>query len=316
MQRLVLAVVLTLAFSQSVGGTPLTPFCTDFNAGAAAGFTGVADTESVDFFGVIVDGNSVLLETFRDFDISDQSCMPLSGVQLVFGAASGFGNWGVDSAYDMGLDPVFDNIPHRSNTLAMEWFATVGRWQGGRDESWAIDNVEVLLKDTIAHGHVSISELSTVPPPKEMTTVQAPEKAAHEAKVKKVTTSDKHLPLRDYEKAYGVYQEHRYDEALTLFQDFLRQYPQHDLADNAQYWIGEIYYDLEDYANAILAFKEVVTRYAEDNKAPDALLKIGYAYVALDDPTHACIFIKRVIKNYPFSEAGSKARAKLKELEN
>ena len=59
-----------------------------------------------------------------------------------------------------------------------------------------------------------------------------------------------------------------------------------------------------------------MTRYAEETKAPDALLKMGYSYVALDDPTNARVFLKRVIKNYPFSEAESKARAKLKELEN
>jgi TolA-binding protein len=59
-----------------------------------------------------------------------------------------------------------------------------------------------------------------------------------------------------------------------------------------------------------------VTRHPEGTKAPDALLKIGYAYVALDDPTNARVFLKRVVKNYPFSEAQSKAQAKLKELEN
>jgi len=154
------------------------------------------------------------------------------------------------------------------------------------------------------------------PPAIEAAKAWAPEKPAPEVKVKKATPSDKHLPQRDYEKAYGFYADHRYDEALTLFKDFLKHYPQHHLADNAQYWIGEIFYDLEDYPNAILAFKEVVTRYAEETKAPDALLKMGYSYVALDDPTNARVFLKRVIKNYPFSEAESKARAKLKELEN
>jgi len=154
------------------------------------------------------------------------------------------------------------------------------------------------------------------PPATKVATASASKKPVPAVAVKKATASDKHLAQRDYEKAYGVYLEHRYDKALTLFQDFLQHYPQHDLADNAQYWVGEIYYDLEDYANAILAFREVVTRHPEGTKAPDALLKIGYAYVALDDPTNARVFLKRVIKNYPFSEAESKARAKLKELEN
>lgn len=123
-------------------------------------------------------------------------------------------------------------------------------------------------------------------------------------------------PQEAYNKAYAAYQAQRYDKAKALFKRFVSKYPNHSLADNAQYWIGESYYDTEDYANAILAFKEVATRYSDGNKAPDALLKIAYAYIALDDPANARLFLKRVIKNYPFSSAEAKAREKLKELEN
>jgi tol-pal system protein YbgF len=154
------------------------------------------------------------------------------------------------------------------------------------------------------------------PPATKAARASAPKKPAQEVAVKKASASAKQFAKREYEKGYSAYVEHRYDVALTLFKNFLQRYPQDDLADNAQYWVGEIYYDLEDFPNAILAFKEVVTQYAEEDKAPDALLKIGYAYIALDDPTNARVFLKRVIKNYPFSKAESKARAKLKELEN
>ena len=122
-------------------------------------------------------------------------------------------------------------------------------------------------------------------------------------------------PESEYETAYEAYTKHHFDKAMTLFRKFLQHYSEHDLADNARYWIGEIYYDMNDYPNAILAFKEVVTRYPERSKAPDALLKAGYSYVALDDPVTACIYFVKVIKDYPFSEAEAKARAKLKELE-
>jgi tol-pal system protein YbgF len=134
--------------------------------------------------------------------------------------------------------------------------------------------------------------------------------------VKKKTAASSRNIQQTYNKAYSAYLKQRYDEALALFKEFHKRHPKHDLADNAQYWVGEIYYDIEDYPNAILAFKEVVTKYGNQNKAPDALLKIGYSYMALDDPNNARIFLKRVIKNYPFSEAEAKARAKLKELEN
>ena len=144
-----------------------------------------------------------------------------------------------------------------------------------------------------------IQKTPSPPPPKEA------EPAPPEPKTRK-----------EYERAYSAYQDGRYDEALALFKAFLETHPNDDLSDNAQYWIGEIYYDIDNFPEAILAFKEVVTRYPQGNKAPHALLKIGYAYSALDNPANARTFLKRVIKNYPFSEAEAMAREKLKELEN
>jgi tol-pal system protein YbgF len=166
--------------------------------------------------------------------------------------------------------------------------------------------------------------------PQSPTTVQGQDQKANlaspAAKPKEITeikkTSKKpQAPTKNnvqdqYDKAYATYTDQRYDEALSLFKNFIQQFPQHDLADNAQYWIGEIHYDMENYQGALLAFEEVTKKYADQNKAPDALLKIGYCYMALDDPNNAQLFFKRVIKNYPFSEAEAKAREKLKEIEH
>ena len=143
-----------------------------------------------------------------------------------------------------------------------------------------------------------------------------PKEPAPALEPKRATSASKHFPLLEYKKAYGLFLEHRYEEALTLFQDFLKRYPRHDLSDNAQYWIGETYYYLKDYANAMVAFEKVITHYAEGNKTPDALLKMGYTYVALEDYTNARVFLKRVIDNYPVSECEPKARAKLQEIGN
>ncbi|MDY6838722.1 MAG: tol-pal system protein YbgF [Thermodesulfobacteriota bacterium] len=143
----------------------------------------------------------------------------------------------------------------------------------------------------------------------------APQKGARELASSIQPTPAHDSAQGEYNKAYEAYVNGRYAEALGLFEDFLKRYPDHQLADNAQYWIGETHYDMGDYASAILTFKDVVTRYTDHAKAPDALLKIGYAYIALDDVSNARMFLKRVINNYPFSAAESKARAKLKELE-
>ena len=151
---------------------------------------------------------------------------------------------------------------------------------------------------------------------KKMTAKRRTEKGKSKPGLSKAERRAKHHHRYEYEKAYKAYKDHRYDDALAHFKSFIQRYPDHDLADNAQYWLGEVHYDREDYPNAILAFKEVVTRYGDKNKAPDALLKMGYAYVALDDPINARVFFRRLIKNYPFSESVAKAQAKLKEIEN
>jgi hypothetical protein len=101
-----------------------------------------------DIFNVSVDGNLIFSETFVNHDICGaQSYIPPAGVELAHKVDLGFttGVAWFDSAYDMGLDPTFQNIPHTSSILTIEWFASGGGFQGGTDESWAIDNVFVLV---------------------------------------------------------------------------------------------------------------------------------------------------------------------------
>lgn len=106
-----------------------------------------------DLFNVRVDGVTVFQESFETTNVSAQSYIPPAGVELVHKVQ--LGNWGhsfPESGYDMGLDPVFNNIVHSSDTLAVEWFASGSGWQGGNDESWAIDNVSITLLGTVAPG--------------------------------------------------------------------------------------------------------------------------------------------------------------------
>lgn len=99
-----------------------------------------------DFFNVVVDGETIFSETFLApvGSGSKQSYDPPEGVFLGRGNF-GFGGGGdkSDAAYNMGLDPTFSNIPHTSSSITIEWFASGDGWQGGDDESWAIDNVRV-----------------------------------------------------------------------------------------------------------------------------------------------------------------------------
>ena len=100
---------------------------------------------SPDIMNVEVDGNSIFSKGFIGAG-GVQTYEPSDGV-LLLGIDQGInraGNPGWnDSAYNMANESVFRGINHTSDTLTISWYASGSGWQGGDDESWAIDNLEV-----------------------------------------------------------------------------------------------------------------------------------------------------------------------------
>ena len=125
-----------------------------------------------DSFNVTVDGLSIFTEVFVNHVCGAQTYVPPAGVELARIEQLGFNpladGYHDDSAYDIGLDPAFQNIPHTSSTLTIEWFASGPLWQGSTDESWAIDNVQIFVHGVntapraVADGPYSGDEGSTI----------------------------------------------------------------------------------------------------------------------------------------------------------
>jgi len=91
-------------------------------------------------------------------------------------------------------------------------------------------------------------------------------------------------------------------------ENFIEKYPQHELAINARYWIGEAYYGEKKFENAILKFQEVIQLYSDHPKAASALLKQGMAFDALGDLANAKTVWNQLIKNFPLSPEAEKAK--------
>ncbi|MDO3378182.1 tol-pal system protein YbgF [Geoalkalibacter halelectricus] len=94
-------------------------------------------------------------------------------------------------------------------------------------------------------------------------------------------------------------------ETLT---QFLRQHPDHAMAINAQYWIGEAFYGEKRFENAILQFQDVIQQHGEHPKAAAAMLKQGLAFDALGDRGNARVIMEKVRESYPLSEEAKKAK--------
>ncbi|RLB42556.1 MAG: tol-pal system protein YbgF [Deltaproteobacteria bacterium] len=117
-----------------------------------------------------------------------------------------------------------------------------------------------------------------------------------------------------YEKGVNLFKDGKYQGAIAVFQDFLKKYPTSDLADNAQFWIGESYMAMKQYEKAILAFQEVIKKYPDGNKVPNAMLKQALAFYAIKDKVSARLILKKVIRKYPNSPEARIAKAKLKSI--
>jgi tol-pal system protein YbgF len=121
-------------------------------------------------------------------------------------------------------------------------------------------------------------------------------------------------PLKLYKDSYEQLRAGRHDDAAKGFREFVRRFPHHDYADNAQYWLGECFYDRKMYGQAAGEFKKVVVDYPLGNKAPDALLKLGYALLAMGDAHKGKELLGQVPQSYPHTEAARLAQERLKEL--
>ena len=135
------------------------------------------------------------------------------------------------------------------------------------------------------------------------------------------TLSPGQLPVPDgsdrdnYQAAFELLKEQRYEPAAMAFKQFLVTYPDSDLADNAQYWLAESYYVTQKFDEALAAFELVITTFPRSRKVPDALLKMGYCNYELKAFGSAREALVRVQADYPETTAARLAGQRLSRME-
>lgn len=123
-------------------------------------------------------------------------------------------------------------------------------------------------------------------------------------------------PASLYEKGMQSMKEGKYEEAEITFARFVSDFPQSDLADNAQYWLGECLYSEKKYKEAKETFEGVAEHFPFGNKVPDAMFKAALCAGQLNDNKERVKILKEIKENYPFSDAAEKADKLLKEIES
>ena len=119
----------------------------------------------------------------------------------------------------------------------------------------------------------------------------------------------------NYQAAFELLKEQRYEPAAMAFQQFLVSYPDSQLADNAQYWLAESYYVTQKYDDALGEFEVVINNYPTSRKVPDALLKVGYCNYELERWNAARSALGRVQAEYPDTTAARLAEQRIKRMD-
>lgn len=106
-------------------------------------------------------------------------------------------------------------------------------------------------------------------------------------------------PRTDYDAAYSYAVNGNYSAAEDGFRAFIDTYPDHRLAANAQYWLGESLLAQRDYRAAADAFLKTYTDHPGNDKSPDSLLKLGLSLNGLGENDAACATFDELLAKFP-----------------
>lgn len=113
-----------------------------------------------------------------------------------------------------------------------------------------------------------------------------------------------------------LYKQGQFDRAVGKLREFVRA-GKSDLSDNAQYWIGECYFNQGDYSRAIIEFNEVLVKYPQGDRIPTTLLALATAFANSPDPDgkkDARLILQKLVNEYGSSEEARIGRLKLDAL--
>lgn len=117
-----------------------------------------------------------------------------------------------------------------------------------------------------------------------------------------------------YQNALRDYNSGRYDLSRQEFSDFLKNFPDSDLAGNSQFYLGEIDFSQANYQDALAAYDMVIVNYPKSYKLAAASLKKGEAMLALGQKASAVRQFRSVVSRFPGTDESKRAESHLRQL--
>jgi tol-pal system protein YbgF len=117
-----------------------------------------------------------------------------------------------------------------------------------------------------------------------------------------------------YNNALRDYNGDKNDLAIQEFSDYVKFYPNTDLAGNSYFYLGEIQFRQGNYQQAVQSYDQVLQNFPTGNKTASSQLKKGLALIELGKQDEGVAELRKVIQRYPKSNEALQARERLRKL--
>src|ERR1700728_214382 len=117
-----------------------------------------------------------------------------------------------------------------------------------------------------------------------------------------------------YNNALRDYNGDKNDLAIQEFSDYVKFYPNTDLAGNCYFYLGEIQFRQANYQQAAQSYDQVLQNFPSGNKAASAQLKKGFSLIELGKQDDGVTELKHLIQRYPHAPEALQARERLRKL--
>ncbi len=140
--------------------------------------------------------------------------------------------------------------------------------------------------------------------------------AAQGAQAAQAAQQQQQAPPPDvlYNNGLRDYNAGKMDLATQEFQDYLKFYPNTDLAGNSSFYLAEVEFKQGNYAQAAKDYDKVIENFPGGNKVAAAHLKKGYSFAELGQKDAAVAELQALIQRFPRSPEATQAREKLQQL--
>ena len=205
------------------------------------------------------------------------------------------------------------DVANKVNATLKDLQTSINKQQ--QDRAGQVDQISgqiQSLNDTMDELKVRMTKLS-----KQLEDMQSAQQslAATQAQQQQQAQAIAQAPPPDvlYNNALRDYNGGKPDLASQELNDYVKFYPNTDLAGNAHFYLAELQFRAGDYPKAIEEYDLVLQNFPSGNKAAAAQLKKGFALIELGKGEQGAQELRHVIQRYPRSNEATQARERLRK---